>query len=268
MTSLRTHLQSAAAFIKENVWLSLSFASGAPSVVLALYAYSKGKNWPAPDVLILCMSCSVVAAWLQWNREHRKRIALEQRRKPNLICSAPYIKIKTVRAVVLSGQTGWKTESGFASALRVFVENLPTDQGTARSANKISARVSVVNQDDNVYFTADGWWPKDIIVDDEKSFEYSQTTDLPPGTKKSLELIFKFDWDDECYGTDSESQGRFEWKNPNLALGKGSYRVKVYLAAENIYDGPFLFDFVNPGRGGELLVPSQKSDFSSEDLTG
>jgi hypothetical protein len=253
MHRLREHLLSAWSFVRANVWLALSAASGAPSVIIALYVYWKGKDTSAPNLLLFLMGCSVVTAWLQWNEEHRKRLRLERTPRPQLSCSEHYVKIKSFRAIYLSGQGDITSKSGPGSALRIFIENNPETTQNAMPALQVLARLSFLDDNGRELFNADGWWPEDITINGETSITYRKVMDLPVGVRQSLELVFKFDGDISCYGMNDESRSRYQWQNPDLELPTGQYRIVVHLFGKNIDDRTFNVRFENPGFG-ELLA--------------
>lgn len=57
-------------FIKRFGVLTLSFASGAPTVLFALWFYLQGKEPPHSGLLTSLWIFAIVAAWVQWWNEH------------------------------------------------------------------------------------------------------------------------------------------------------------------------------------------------------
>lgn len=51
--------------------LTLSFASGAPTVIFALVFYLRSKEPPHSGILTSLMIFSILAAWVQWWKEHK-----------------------------------------------------------------------------------------------------------------------------------------------------------------------------------------------------
>jgi len=58
-------------FLRDFGMLTLSFASGAPTVVFALVFYLQGKEPPHSGILTTLMIFAIAAAWVQWWNEHK-----------------------------------------------------------------------------------------------------------------------------------------------------------------------------------------------------
>lgn len=60
-----------ASFFRDFGALTLSFASGAPTVIFALLFYLQGKEPPNSGILTSLMIFAILAAWAQWWKEHK-----------------------------------------------------------------------------------------------------------------------------------------------------------------------------------------------------
>jgi hypothetical protein len=128
--------------------------------------------------------------------------------------------------------------------LRVIVHNqklqFPLSWIYDREAAQLCrAWISFHHLDGRRYFSKDmvGRWcetPEPVelqIIDGQIMWGPSNRTcdyvDIAPGTTSTLDVVFKYDGEDNCYGWNNEAYRHKEWRNPEWELSRGRYLVKV-----------------------------------------
>jgi hypothetical protein len=72
---------------------------------------------------------------------------------------------------------------------------------------------------------ADGVTVSGYLIDPERIMAESQE-DIAPGEAAELDVVVRYDDEEECYGWNMESY-RYAWRNPSWKLGPGRYLLRV-----------------------------------------
>lgn len=106
---------------------------------------------------------------------------------------------------------------------------------------------------------------KVILITDPGKMSLDSRMDIFPSETEVLNVVGRFDSDDQCYGWNNESYFCVPtWRNPDWVLPKGRYLVKVEIASSGDKVSCF-FRLVNDvSRLDFRLEPAQPSDIVLE----
>lgn len=134
--------------------------------------------------------------------------------------------------------------------------NDPEDSRKGITAEKVVAHLEILNDSQEVLFTMIGRWsetPERAQVG-ARVVDTTQIDIAPNAMPRALDIILKYDDEDNCYGLNNETPQRdSHWRDKSRELPPGSYIVKIRLRGNNI-DQEFWLDLVNEGAGREVSL--------------
>ena len=130
------------AILKDWAELLLSYASGGPTVVLALWYILTGREQQKIGFLAFLGVCSIVAAWVGLYRERKMRVLERERQKPSLRVGAG--DFHRFNGTFID-QFGNPMPYPFTS-LRLRVENDPETGTEISQAVDVAAKVTFMSE--------------------------------------------------------------------------------------------------------------------------
>jgi hypothetical protein len=242
------------AILREWSLSVLSYASGGPTVVLALFYILSGKEPPKMALLGLLGVTSIVAAWLAQIRERRLRLQEQKRQEPCLRVMKGGFYEST--GVWNAGQP--PTPATTFSSLTLKITNDP-EVGKERSqAKEVAAILTFLTDRDDVIFEFEGRWSDSTQPPQLPPFvppAELKTVNIPIGTTRLVGLVVKYQDEQVCYGVTNDSYNFPLFKNPDWRLEPGDYAIRVRFRATTV-DQTFLLKFRNPKGTVPLEVVS------------
>lgn len=254
-------------FFKDWALWTLSFASGGPTVIIALVFFFQSKEPPKSGLLTVFGVCSLFAAWVAGLKDRRLRIEVQKtfqktvKQRPRLrveaggFCEITKRWLTVIKTVADPNPQGFKTFTPY-SCLVLRIENDPITSTAESIATQLSTRLTFYDSFNTELFSYEGRW-----ADTEQPTNYAgikvpneqRTIDIPIGTRRDLDLAIKYHSDDLAYGINYESYAHPQIKNPAWTLGSGDYSLKVRLRGASV-DQTWLLKFRNP-KGAARLEP-------------
>ena len=181
------------------------------------------------------------------------------------------LRMKTVRELkmVFSGN-GWENVqaplrnivTGVVMGTPVFSHALfandPIDSQRGITAEKVVAHLDFYNQDRScLLFKMVGRWseaPERAQVG-SRVVETNQIDIAPNAMPRALDIVLKYDDEDDCYGLNNETPQRAPsgWRDISRVLSPGFYSVKIRLRGNNL-DQCFWLDFENKGINNRIVL--------------
>jgi hypothetical protein len=193
----------------------LSYASGGPTVVLALWYILTGREQQKIGFLAFLGVCSILAAWVGLYRERKLRILEHKRQKPCLkVGDGDFHRVNGT----FVDQYNTPMPYPFTS-LRLRVENDPEIGTEISQAVDVAARVTFISEGKDRTFSFEGRWSDTVqpsILSAQRTAAELKTVNILIGTTRILDLVLKHNSETECYGVtnDSYSPGNELLKNP------------------------------------------------------
>ena len=237
------------AILKDWAVLLLSYASGGPTVVLALWYILTGREQQKIGFLAFLGVCSILAAWVGLYRERKMRVLERERQKPSLRVGAG--DFHRFNGTFID-QFGNSMPYPFTS-LRLRVENDPETGTEISQAVDVAAKVTFISETKDRTFSFEGRWSDTIqpsILSSQRTAAELKTVNILIGTTRILDLVLKHDGETECYGVtnDSYSPTNQLLKNPEWLLGPGVHTISVRFRCATV-DQTFELTFRNPEVG-------------------
>jgi len=141
----------------------------------------------------------------------------------------------------------WLTRLTFANE-----PDLPTSD---LMAHKVAGHVEFYDASrDSFFFGMVGQWSSDVEGETD-TIAVSQIDISSDATPYYLNLVLKYDVDEECYGINNDTAVRApaDWRDEKRKLGQGLYTVKVMLHGTNVAE-TFWFGLINRGIGQRVRI--------------
>ena len=89
-----------------------------------------------------------------------------------------------------------------------------------------------------------------------KPIETSEITMPANGKPRPLDIVMKYDEDEECYAhsNDTPSKAPSDFRDKDRVLGIGEYDLKVRIRGSNNVDETYWFHLVNQGKGKQVQL--------------
>jgi len=233
----------------------LSYASGGPTVVLALLYVATGAEPPKMGLLGVLGVCSIIAAWVGLYKERQKRLLEQTRQLPSLrVTEKGFYETK---GMWTSGQN---VSGNQFSSLELKVVNDPEVSSERSLATEVAAILTFRDSSENILFEFEGRWtdstqPSNLPKD--RTITELSTVSIPIGTTRLVGVAIKYLDDGSCYGVTNRSYTFPLFKNPAWELKPGVYSVSVRFRSAFI-DQRVLLRFENPEGSGELIPLSSE----------
>jgi hypothetical protein len=243
------------AIVREWGATVLSYASGGPTVVLALFYIVTGAEPPKMALLGLLGVCSVVAAWVGLYQERQKRILEQTRQLPSLrVVEKGFYETK--------GQwmDGVNATGNHFSSLELKVVNDPEVSSERSRATEVAAILTFRDDSGTSLFEFEGRWtdstqPSNLPRD--RTITELSTVNIPIGTTRLVGVAIKYLDDGSCYGVTNRSYTYNLFKNPAWELKPGVYSVSVRFRSA-LMDQRVQLRFKNPEGPGDLIPLSSE----------
>lgn len=253
---------SISVIFKDWAALLLSYASGGPTVVLALWYIVTGREQQKIGFLAFLGVCAIVAAWVGLYRERRLRI-LERTRQ------MPCLKVRDGDFHRFNGTfvDEFNTPMPYPfTSLRLRVENDPEIGTEISQAADVAAKVTFLSEAKDRSFSFEGRWSDTVqpsILSSQRTAAELKTANILIGTTRILDLVLKHNSETVCYGVtnDSYSPANQLLKNPEWMLGPGVHMIRVRFRCANV-DQTFELTFRNP-EGNCPLEPLSCAEVTS-----
>jgi hypothetical protein len=164
-----------------------------------------------------------------------------------------FVKAENVQAPLRDLVTGelrglpWFTHAIFANA--------PTLSTKGATAEKVVGHVELYDDSRQLLFSMIGRWaetPERAEVG-SRVVETNQIDMAPNAMPRALDVVLKYEGEEECYGLNNETPTRapLDWKDKYRKLISGTYIIKIRLRGTNV-DNEFWFVLTNPGVDGKV----------------
>lgn len=145
------------------------------------------------------------------------------------------------------GERLWLTRLTFANE-----PDLPAATSIARG---VAGHIEFYDSSrDNFLFGMVGQWSSDSVEETDTK-TVSQIDILSNATPYYLNLVLKYDGDNECYGINNDTAARApaDGRDEKRELGQGLYTVKVMVHGANVTE-TFWFGLINRGSGQRVRI--------------
>jgi hypothetical protein len=253
-------------FIGEWAWLTLSFASGGPALIVVVWFLFQGRDVPRAGLWQILQVCSIIAAWAAWLQERRSRD--DKKQNPRLrVATGDFRRIEGYWAIKNCKDDGTFVRPRHLPfrSLVLDIENDPVRSTTKSIATDIAPRLTFFcDVTGDRLFEFEGRWSDSVqpsqLPQDRTPTEL-KTTSIPIGAKRRLDVVMKYAHETVCCAINNESYGYDMAQNPAWKLGFGDFSVRVRLRGANV-DQTFLLKFRNPQGDGPLEALSCEEVFA------
>ncbi|UCB43143.1 MAG: hypothetical protein JSV77_00385 [Dehalococcoidales bacterium] len=138
---------------------------------------------------------------------------------------------------------------------RVTFTNEPDLPASDLIAQKVAGHIEFYDASrDSFLFGMVGQWSSDAEGETE-TVAPSQIDMLSDATPYYLNLVLKYDEDEECYGINNDTAVRapVDWRDEKRKLEQGLYTVKVMVHGTNVAE-TFWFGLINRGSGRRVRI--------------
>jgi len=146
------------------------------------------------------------------------------------------------------GERPWLTRVTFANE-----PDVPTPISIARG---VAGHIEFYDASrDSFIFGMVGQWSSDSAEEEANNKTVSQIDILSNATPYYLNLVLKYDKDNECYGINNDTVARApaDGRDEKRKLGQGLYTVKVMVHGANVTE-TFWFGLINRGSGQRVRM--------------
>ena len=187
------------------------------------------------------------------------------------------LRMKTTREpkIVFSGK-GWENVQaplmnlttgqviGVPTFAHAIFANDPIDSRKGVTAEKVVAHLEFSEcESDRILFTMIGRWsetPERAQVG-SRVVETNQIDIAPNAIPRALDIVLKYDGEDDCYGLNNDTPQRAPagWRDEGRKLPPGIYSVKIRLRGSNL-DQEFWLGLKNDGAGKPIYLSPMFTD--------
>jgi len=218
--------------------------------------------WAIPlSVLVACVVVSCLHAVYSLYTGTARGAAAATNRSPAIRKARPRIRFQgweTVEAPPTTTRDATAPVMGRPWLTRATFANEADSSASDPIAHRVGARVEFYSASrERLLFAMDGRWSnasKTARVGIRAA--EAKLIDLPPnGMPRSLDVVLKYDEDDECYGLNNETpvHAPSDWRDEQRKLDRGECAVKVMIRGADV-DETFWFSLVNRGSGQKARI--------------
>jgi len=218
--------------------------------------------WAVPlTVLTMTVLVSAVyAAYSLW-KENADKPSADKNESNTTRNARPHIRFvgwETVEVPLTTTDGGTTQVVGRPWFTRVTFANSPDPATPGKEARNVVGHVEFYDASgERLLFGMVGRWADTLERAQARIRDVKgDQIDMPPdATPRSLDIVLKYDEDNECYGlsNDTAIHAPVDWRDERRKLGRGLYGVKIRLQGTGV-DETFSFGLINRGSREKVRI--------------